>query len=278
MRALAALALAGWLLLPTPSPLAAQANLSTAEWKSESDHGSGYTLSSDAKTMTLQLPATAQIANPFSFRIWVKFTTNQPPNHVMVPVHSNKPNILFCFEVPAGTVPSNRTKDTVCRMDAAAARAVTSQQIITVTVAGTNGNKTLTAVVKPYTGPNHVATLEKISATIRPGDLATFRIKLMSPVASGQTQTVGWGLTPRECFENASQSSPYSSTWTLNSVNTVTFQAGEIQRDVTFRVSTASNCVGAGRLLETWFPNTPTVQTVPTYRSLAFTISQPVPY
>jgi hypothetical protein len=255
------------------APLAAQANLSNAEWDLGSNSG-GATLSSGNKTVTLQLPAASQITNLFAFGVEVTFTssTSTGTNHSMIPVNSNKPNVLFCFAVPGGTVPSSKRKTTTCKIEAAWAKALTSNQTVTVTVGGTNGNKSLTAVIRPYTGPNHVATLQTITSALYRGDLATFRVKLMSAVPSGQQQVVGWGLTPRECFEHTSASSPYNPQWALTNVNTITFAAGEIQRDITVRVANQNACEGANRLLETWSPNTPNTQTPPTYKSHYFTI------
>lgn len=250
------------------------ASLSNAEWKSTSLPAGGA-LSNGDKTLTLQLPAASQITALISIPIVLTFSSTQGSNHVMIPVNSNKPGTLFCFELPPGTLPTSgsRKKETPCKIEVAWAKAITSDQTVTITVAATNGNRTLTAIIKPYTGPNSVASIQTVSSTIRPGDLATFRVKLMSAVPTGQTQAVGWGLTPRECFENASQSSPYSPTWTLTSVNLITFQPGESQRDVTVKVASSGSCVGANRLMETWSPVTPNVQSTPTYRSHAFTVS-----
>lgn len=260
-------------LLVVTSSLAAQANLSNAEWELQTNSG-GAALSSGDKTVTLQLPAPSQITNFYAFNVEVTFTSSTPTgsNHSMIPMNSNKPNILSCFEITGGTVPSNRRKTTACRIEAAAAKAVTSDQTVSVTVAGTNGNKTLTAVIKPYTGPNYVATLQTVTGALYRGDLATFRIKLMSAVPSGQTQVVGWGLTPPTCFENTTNSRAYNPNWTLSNINTVTFQSGEIQRDVTVRVANLKSCEGGNRLFETWSPNTPNTQSSPTYRSHYFTI------
>ena len=262
-------------VLAYATPLAAQANLSSAEWELQANSGPAA-LSSGDKTVTLQLPAPSQITNFFAFNVEVTFTSSTATgsNHSMIPLNSNKPNILSCFAVTGGTVPANRHKSTSCKVEAAAAKAVTSDQTITVTVGGTNGNKTLTAVIKPYTGPNYVATLQTVTGAIYRGDLATFRIKLMSPVPSGQQQVVGWGLTPPTCFQNASNSRFYNSNWTLSNVNTVSFQAGEIQRDVTVRVADVKTCEGGNRLFETWSPNTPNTQSSPTYKSHYFTILQ----
>jgi hypothetical protein len=260
-------------MLTFTAPLGAQANLSNAEWKLQTNSG-GAALSSGDKTVTLQLPAPSQITGLYAFNVEVTFTsaTATGSNHSMIPVNSNKPNILSCFEITAGSVPSNRHKSTSCKVEAATAKAVTSDQTITVTVSGTNGNKTLTAIIKPYTGPNYVATLQTVTASIYRGDLATFRIKLMSAVPSGQTQVVGWGLTPPTCFQNTTNSRAYNPNWTLSNVNTVTFQAGEIQRDVTVRVADLKTCEGGNRLFETWSPNTPNTQSSPTYKSHYFTI------
>ncbi len=254
------------------SPLAAQANLSNAEWELQGNSG-GATLSSGNKTVTLQLPAPSQITGFYAFNIEVTFSSSMATgsSHSMIPVNSNKPNILKCFEI-TGTVPSSRRKTTACRVEATAAKAVTSDQTITVTVSATNGNRTLTAIVKPYTGPNYVATLQTVTGAIYRGDLATFRIKLMSAVPAGQTQVVGWGLTPPTCFENTTNSRAYNPNWTLSNVNTVTFQAGEIQRDVTVRVANQNSCEGGNRLFETWSPNTPNTQSSPIYKSHYFTI------
>jgi hypothetical protein len=268
-----ATAAVGLTLLGTAVPLAAQANLSNAEWELISNSG-GATLSSGNKTVTLQLPAASQIGTLFAFQVEVTFTSSTPTgtSHSMIPVNSNKPNVLFCFEVTAGTVPSNRRKTTTCKIEAAWAKALTTDQTVTVTIGGTNGNRTLTALIKPYAGPNHVASLQAITSAIYRGDLATFRIKLMSAVPNGQQQVVGWGLTPGECFESTSRSSPYNARWGLTNANTTTFQGGEIQRDVTVRVANVKSCEGGNRLFETWSPNTPSTQSPPTYKSLYFTI------
>jgi hypothetical protein len=265
----------GAALLVVTSSLAAQANLSNAEWKLQTNSG-GAALSSGDKTVTLQLPAPSQITNLYAFNVEVTFTSSTPTgsNHSMIPMNSNKPNIFSCFEITGGTVPSNRRKTTSCKIEAAAAKAVTSDQTVTVTVTGTNGNKTLTAIIKPYTGPNYVATLQTVTGALYRGDLATFRIRLMSAVPSGQTQVVGWGLTPPTCFENTTNSRAYNPNWTLSNINTVTFQSGEIQRDVTVRVANLTSCEGGNRLFETWSPNTPNTQSSPTYKSHYFTILQ----
>lgn len=147
-------------MLVLTAPLTAQANLSNAEWELLSNSG-GATLSSGDKTLTLQLPAPSQITAQYGFQVEVTFTSSTPTgtNHSMIPVNSNKPNVVFCFEVPGGTVPTTRRKTTPCKIEVAWAKALTSDQNVTVTVSGTNGNKTLTAIIKPYTGPNYVATL-----------------------------------------------------------------------------------------------------------------------
>lgn len=262
-------------LLACTLPLAAQANLSNAEWKLLSNSGDA-TLSSGNKTLTVQLPAPSLITTQYAFHVEVTFTssTSTGTNHSMIPVNSSKPNVLFCFEVPGGTVPATRRKTTPCKIEVAWAKAVTSDQNVTVTVGGTNGNQTLSAVIKPYNGPNYVATLQNVTGSVYRGDLVTFRIKLMSAVPSGQQQVVGWGLTPPTCFENASNSRMYNPGWGLNNVNTVTFQGGETQRDVTVRVANLKSCEGANRLFETWSPNTPNTQSPPTYNSLYFTVLQ----
>lgn len=255
--------------------LGAQANLSNAEWKLQTN-SAGATLSTGNKALTLQLPAPSQITALIAFNVEVTFasTTATGSNHSMIPVNSNKPIVLQCFEITAGTVPSSRSKTTACRIEVATAKALTSDQTVTVTISGTNGNKTLSALVKPYTGPNYVASLQTVTGAIYRGDLATFRIKLMSAVPAGEQQVVGWGLTPPNCFENTTNSRQYNPNWGLSNVNTVTFNAGEIQRDVTVRVANLKSCEGGNRLFETWSPNTPNTQSSPTYKSHYFTVLQ----
>jgi len=230
--------------------------------------------STSGSTLTIQLPAASQITSNVLARIRASFDFSKGTRyHVMIPVTSTKPNILTCFEITAGWVPSGRNyEDTYCYISTEHAKALTENQSITVTAGTSTGNRTLTLVVRPYSGPNYVAApLTLVTSGNRPNDLITFRVKLMSPAASS-TQ-VAWGLSPVGCFVQDSPGTTYSSGWTLSNPNVVTFATGAQQLDLTVRIANDGTCVGANRKLEVWNPPTTSVMQSPAYNTLYFTIN-----
>ena len=276
------LTLSGMLLLTITSSTEAQfsppkqmhATLSSVKW--DKANNNPFTISGN--TITLQLPAASQIYSDIGLEYLGTYNTSAGTYHPMVPVQTSNPNMVFCWEIEAGNVPSNKKEDGICRIRAADAKTITSEQTYTVTIAGNAGNKTLTVKVIPYTGANYVADpLTVVTTGNRPNDLITFRVKLMSPVASGQSQVVAWGLTPNECFSLAKPGAAYNTRWTLNSPNTITFGAGEQQRDITVRIANNVKCVGSNNKFETWHPMNTSMMTAPTYRLLFFNINPAIP-
>lgn len=271
-------------LLATPAaaqfnpPSSAHAVMSSAKWVKKNYPNAIASSNISSGVLTIDLKPAAQITSHFYMDIEATFNTSKGNYHPMVPVHSSLPSKMSCTEIKAGNVGSSKKRTTECRMSKEVASAITANTEMTATVAGNGGNKVLKVIVKPYTGPNFMSGAPTIISTgNRPNDLLTFRLRLLAPVVSGQSQSVAWGLTPRECFAQVNPGATYNANWTLNSPNTTTFGAGEQQRDITVRISANGACVGANRKVEAWHPATTSVLSAPTYQFAFFTINQPTP-
>jgi hypothetical protein len=282
MRALLATALCSGLLA---SPVAAQfapppsahAVMSSAKWTGASGATAIAASNVTNSTVTIDLLPATQIQSHIFVNIEAAFNTSKGTYHPMIPVHSSMPNNMTCESIAAGNVGSSKKRTTSCKITNTAIKALTANATYTATVAGNGGNKVLTVVLRPYAGPNYLSGAPTLVSTgNRPNDLITFRIRLSSPVPTGQSQVVAWGLTPRECFAQANPGATYNATWTLNAPNRITFSAGEQQRDVTVRIASSNACVGANRKFEAWHPDNTNVLTAPTYQFRFFTINAPL--
>jgi hypothetical protein len=239
-------------------------------------NNSGTMYSTNNPTLTIQLPAASTLPATSNIlaNLRLSFDVSMGRYHVMIPVTSNKPNILTCFEVPAGNIPQGSShRTTMCSVKPEDAKAITQDQTISVSVGTPQGTRNLTLIVKPYTGPNYVAAATVTTTNNQPNGLITFRVRLMSPAS--QSQTVAWGLSPASCFLQDSPGTTYNSGWTLNQPNQVTFNPGDQQRDLTVRVANLKGCAGTNRKLEVWSPATTSVAQPPTYTATYFNITLP---
>jgi len=247
---------------PAP-PQSLQARLSRVEWTTNKHN-----------SLAVDLKPASQINHDVRFFSTLHFNTNNGRYASMVPIGSNH-HLVDCKPMEARWLPQNQNTVGMafCRMTAAKAKALTAPVSMKVTFYHFSGNKELNLTIRPYDGPNYVQQPWVVTAGNRPGDLITFRIRLVAPATGNQT--VAWGLSPPHCFEQASPGTSYSPTWNLNTPNSFVFTSGQQQRDLTVRIANNSACIGANRLIQTWHPTNTSVMTAPTYQSRTFTINQP---
>jgi len=132
-----------------------------------------------------------------------------------------------------------------------------------------NGSDEVEWEIRPYQGPNYIASIGIQPGSPRPGDLVEFEISLSEPVSASGGQTIAWRLVPGGSFEGVRGGARYSG----GDVNTVTIPAGQQITRLTVRVSSSARPGTA--TLQTWADDQADSYQEPYFQSRTFRIREP---
>lgn len=132
-----------------------------------------------------------------------------------------------------------------------------------------NGSDEVEWEIRPYQGPNFVASIGIQPGSPRPGDLVEFEISLSEPVSASGGQTIAWRLVPGGSFEGVRGGARYSG----GDVNTVTIPTGQQITRLTVRVSSSARSGTA--TLQTWADDRAASYEEPYFQSRTFRIREP---